>query len=252
MMKRERNLRLLVSGVLLLAIVAAGIGLYQADSGKSAEKQNRQEELAKDETESDVPSEYEDSLQSEDVNTPNAQAQMEEEAQDPKADENDAQSQEMQETVTENVEEVLPALDFGENTVMQWPVQGDVLIDYSMDGAVYFPTLEEYKYNPAVILSAAESQAVQAAANSKVVSVSENEETGVTVTMDMGNGYQAVYGQLQDVSVEPEQTVAAGTVIGTVAAPTKYYSSGGTNLYFAMTKDGEAVDPVMYLDTGEE
>lgn len=251
-MKRERNLRLLVSGVLLLAIVAAGIGLYQADSGKSAEKQNRQEELAKDETESDVPSEYEDSLQSEDVNTPNAQAQMEEEAQDPKADENDAQSQEMQETVTENVEEVLPALDFGENTVMQWPVQGDVLIDYSMDGAVYFPTLEEYKYNPAVILSAAESQAVQAAANSKVVSVSENEETGVTVTMDMGNGYQAVYGQLQDVSVEPEQTVAAGTVIGTVAAPTKYYSSEGTNLYFAMTKDGEAVDPVMYLDTGEE
>lgn len=252
MMKRERNLRLLVSGVLLLAIVAAGIGLYQADSGKSAEKQNRQEELAKDETESDVPSEYEDSLQSEDVNTPNAQARMEEEAQDPKADENDAQSQEMQETVTENVEEVLPALDFGENTVMQWPVQGDVLIDYSMDGAVYFPTLEEYKYNPAVILSAAESQAVQAAANSKVVSVSENEETGVTVTMDMGNGYQAVYGQLQDVSVEPEQTVAAGTVIGTVAAPTKYYSSEGTNLYFAMTKDGEAVDPVMYLDTGEE
>ena len=70
--------------------------------------------------------------------------------------------------------------------------------------------------------------------------------------MDMGNGFQAVYGQLQDVCVEPQQTVAAGTVIGTVAAPTKYYSEEGANLYFAMTKDGQAVDPVMYLDTGEE
>ncbi|MGI6011305.1 MAG: peptidoglycan DD-metalloendopeptidase family protein [Ruminococcus sp.] len=252
MMKKERNLRLLVSGILLLAIVAAGVGLYQAGDGKGAEEQNRQEELAKEEGDSDTPSEYEDSLQSEDVNTSNAQAQMEEEAEESETNENDTAEEEMQETVTENVEEILPALDFSENTVMQWPVQGDVLIDYSMDGAVYFPTLEEYKYNPAVILSAAESQAVQAAANSKVVSVTENEETGVTVTMDMGNGYQAVYGQLQDVSVEPEQTVAAGTVIGTVAAPTKYYSEEGTNLYFAMTKDGESVDPVMYLDTGEE
>ncbi|MGI6008455.1 MAG: peptidoglycan DD-metalloendopeptidase family protein [Ruminococcus sp.] len=250
MMKRERNLRLLVSGVLLLAIVAAGIGLYRVDNGKSAEKQEGQEELAQQETDSDGPSEYEDSVQSEDVNTPNAEAQMGEETEDAQIGEEPGE--EMEETVTENVQEVLPALDFSENTEMMWPVQGDVLIDYSMDGAVYFPTLEEYKYNPAVILSAAESQDVQAAADSKVVSVTENEETGVTVTMDMGNGYQAVYGQLKDVTVEPEQTVAAGTVIGTVAAPTKYYSTEGTNLYFAMTKDGEAVDPVMYLDTGEE
>ena len=43
---------------------------------------------------------------------------------------------------------------------MEWPVSGDVLIDYSMDGAVYFPTLEVYKYNPAVILSAQADQQV--------------------------------------------------------------------------------------------
>ena len=62
-----------------------------------------------------------------------------------------------------------------------------------------------------------------AAANSKVLSVEEDSETGMTVTMDMGNGYQAVYGQLKDVTVAPEQTITAGTVIGTVAQPTKYY-----------------------------
>ena len=41
---------------------------------------------------------------------------------------------------------------------------------------------------------------MQAAANGKVVSVLENEETGTTATLDMGNGYQAVYGQLKDVT----------------------------------------------------
>ena len=249
MMKKEKNLRLLVSGLLLLAVAAAGIGLYRSDNKNSLQEQ---EELVKEETPKDEPSEYEDSVRSEDVNTPNAQAQMEEETEETTSAEMEKEEEQMEEAATENVQEVLPALDFGENSMMQWPLQGDVLIDYSMDGAVYFPTLEEYKYNPAVILSAEESQAVQAAANSKVVSVTQDEETGVTVTMDMGNGFQAVYGQLQDVCVEPQQIVEAGTVIGTVAAPTKYYSEEGTNLYFAVTKDGQAVDPVMYLDTGEE
>ena len=249
MMKKERNLRLLVSRLLLMAVAAAGIGMYRSDNRNNLQEQ---EELAQEEKSEDEPSEYEDSVRSEDVNTSNAQARMEEETKETPSSETKKEEEQMEEAATENVQEVLPALDFGENSVMQWPLQGDVLIDYSMDGAVYFPTLEEYKYNPAVILSAEESQAVQAAANSKVVSVTQNEETGVTVTMDMGNGFQAVYGQLQDVCVEPQQTVAAGTVIGTVAAPTKYYSEEGANLYFAMTKDGQAVDPVMYLDTGEE
>ena len=29
--------------------------------------------------------------------------------------------------------------------------------------------------------------------------------------------------------------------------PTKYYSTEGTNLYFAMKKDGEPIDPIEYL-----
>lgn len=28
-----------------------------------------------------------------------------------------------------------------------WPAAGTILIDYSMDGSVYFPTLNQYKYN---------------------------------------------------------------------------------------------------------
>ena len=35
-----------------------------------------------------------------------------------------------------------------------------------------------------------------------------------------------------------------GDIIGTVAAPTKYFSKEGTNVYFKLTKDGEPCDPL--------
>ena len=34
-----------------------------------------------------------------------------------------------------------------------WPIKGSVLLDYSMDSTIFFPTLQQYQYNPAMILS---------------------------------------------------------------------------------------------------
>ena len=47
--------------------------------------------------------------------------------------------------------------------------------------------------------------------------------------------------------VKEGDTVKKGAIIGYVAAPTKYYSEEGSNLYFAMKKDGEPIDPIAYL-----
>ncbi len=41
---------------------------------------------------------------------------------------------------------------FDENSLLEWPASGATLIGYSMDQTVYFPTLEQYKYNPAIII----------------------------------------------------------------------------------------------------
>ena len=97
---------------------------------------------------------------------------------------------------------------------MEWPVNGQVVLDYNMDNTVYFPTLNVYKLNPAVAISAEVGSPVAAVANGKIVSVTENEETGTTVTVDMGNGYQAVYGQLKDVPFQAEEYVTAGAALG--------------------------------------
>ncbi|MDO4336806.1 MAG: M23 family metallopeptidase [Eubacteriales bacterium] len=141
----------------------------------------------------------------------------------------------------------VPTLDFSEDTLMEWPVNGNILLDYSMDQTIYYPTLDQYKLSPAIAVQAVEGAPVMAAAAGTVFSIDQDARTGTTVTMELGNGYQAVYGQLTDLAVSEGDTVKEGAVIGYISAPTKYYSREGSNLYFAMKKDGEPIDPIMYL-----
>ena len=141
----------------------------------------------------------------------------------------------------------LPVVNFSEDTLMEWPVNGNILLDYSMDQTTYFPTLDQYKLSPAISVGAVEGAPVVAAVNGTVYSVEQNPQTGTTLTMELGNGYQAVYGQLTDLTVSEGGTVKKGTTIGYIAQPTKYYSTEGTNLYFAMKRNGEPIDPIAYL-----
>lgn len=138
-------------------------------------------------------------------------------------------------------------LVFGEATIMELPVAGTVLIPYNMENTVYFPTLDLYQCNPGVVFSASEGTPVLAAADGEVVSVENDARTGLTVTMNLGNGYEAIYGQLTDVSLETGQRVQKAARIGAVASPTKYYVREGSNLFFEMKKDGKSIDPMVYL-----
>lgn len=140
------------------------------------------------------------------------------------------------------------ALVFRERDLLSWPVAGNVLINYSMDKTVYFPTLQQYKYNPAILISATEGESITAAADGRIVSVFEDEEIGRAVTMDIGNGYELTYGQLQDIMVLNGDVINEGDIIGSVSTPTKYYSVEGCNVYFKLTKDGVPVNPMSRLE----
>lgn len=135
------------------------------------------------------------------------------------------------------------SLSFTEADGLLRPVSGEILMNYSMDASVYFETLAQYKYNPAVIFSATEGTTVNACAVGKVINVYEDAQIGKAVTLDLGNGYQATYGQLKDVNVSVDSYVEEGDLIGAIAAPTKYYTLEGSNLYFQLTKDGTPVNP---------
>lgn len=143
--------------------------------------------------------------------------------------------------------EAVPAAALQFAGSLQWPVEGSVLMNYSMDQSIYFATLDQYKYNPAMIISAEAGDAVAAAAAGDIVEIREDAQTGLTVVMDIGDGYKLIYGQLQDLNFKEGAHLEAGDVMGVVASPTKYYSVEGTNLYFAMTKDDAPADPMEYL-----
>lgn len=140
-----------------------------------------------------------------------------------------------------------PTLSFGDTDTLVWPVVGNVLINYSMDKTVYFPTLDQYKYNPAIVIAANEGDMITAAAAGKVTNVFEDPQIGQAVTMDLGNGYEITYGQLKEILVSEGSYVSMGDMIASVAAPTKYYSIEGTNVYFKLTKDGNPVNPMTRL-----
>lgn len=139
-------------------------------------------------------------------------------------------------------------INFSEKDTLIWPVSGAVLMNYSMDKTVYFSTLDQYKYNPALIIGGAVNDQVISAGKGLVKSIDRTPQLGTTVTVDMGNGYEAIYGQLQNVQVKTGDQVQAKTVLGYLAEPTRYYSVEGCNLYFELRKDGQPIDPTQFLE----
>ena len=128
-----------------------------------------------------------------------------------------------------------------------WPLDGKILLPYSMNATIYFPTLDQYQYNPAMVIQGNINDKVVFIAKGKIKDIITNEETGCTVTQDLGDGYTAIYGQLKELTFDKGDDVECGQVVGYVSEPTKYYSVEGSNLYFAMKKDGKPIDPTEYL-----
>lgn len=139
-------------------------------------------------------------------------------------------------------------LDFTDTDKLSWPVSGNIVLGYSMDTTTYFPTLDQYKVNPANVIQSEVSTPVSAPADARVVSVGTNEEIGNYVDLDLGNGYTAVCGQLKEIPVVENEYVRQGDLLGYVAEPTKYYAVEGTNVFFEFLKDGVPVDALDFLE----
>lgn len=250
---------LAVMAVLLLCmILAVTIAAIRVASGSREEKENQFVELEQPEEISEIAAAEEEpdsrpaageTVRNE--GTPDKFIENgPEEAMDMVAAEDQEEDTQEEETeaVSGTVSETAHIPDYEAEDRLSWPVSGNVVLDFSMDRTIYFPTLKQYKYNPAIVISNEAGTAVEAAADGKVMSVEVNEETGTTVTMDMGNGYTAVYGQLKEVPVKEGNVVYRHELIGYISEPTKYYSIEGSNLYFEVQKDGVPVDPLDYLE----
>lgn len=139
-------------------------------------------------------------------------------------------------------------LNFAQTQSMMWPVEGNVLLDYSMDSTIYFPTLEQYKCNSGIVIQGEVSQPVAAPANARVLETGVNEEIGNYLILDLGDEYSLICGQLKEVSAVTGEYLEKGQIMGYVAEPTKYYTVEGPNVFMELRKGEQAMDPLDYLE----
>lgn len=235
-----------IAAVIMLAAVFGMTGIYYSQQNKKQEAKlaKEQEEMEKQE----AAKEKEEALKKEQQAKKEEEKQQETEAVSGIIPPQSTDFLDAPEATIEK-ESVAQEVEFHFDTEnMSWPLQGNVIMNYSMDQTIYFATLDQYKYNPAIVIQAEINAPVEAVSAGKVISIENNAETGTTVTVDMGDGYSAVYGQLKEIAWNTGDSVAAGEVIGYVSEPTKYYSVEGANLYFELLKDGAPVNPMEYLE----
>lgn len=146
-----------------------------------------------------------------------------------------------------NEDGVVVANAYNEGGTLVWPVEGKVILPFSMDTTVYFKTLRSYRCNPGILISAEEGENVLAAFEGVVESVSEDKEHGTTVTVIMGNGFKAIYGQLMNVTVAEGDTITTAQNIGEVAPPSSYYTEEGTHVFFELMKNGVPINPTILM-----
>lgn len=146
-----------------------------------------------------------------------------------------------------NADGVVVANSYSEGTTLVWPVEGKVILPFSMDTTVYFKTLRSYRVNPGILIASKEGENVLAAFEGVVESVKEDKEHGTTVTVIMGNGFKAIYGQLMNVTVAEGDTIATAQNIGEVAQPSSYYTEEGPHIFFELLKNGVPINPTILM-----
>ncbi len=139
-------------------------------------------------------------------------------------------------------------LDFESESTISWPVNGEVILPYSMDTTVYFKTLDQYQCNSGMMIAAGSGTTVKSAYLGEVTKVTSDNVYGNLVTVYLGNDYSVVYGQLDTIYVKEGDYVKAGDSIGTVASPTDSFLEEGSHLYFKMLKGETPVDPMMFIE----
>ena len=137
---------------------------------------------------------------------------------------------------------------FDDNQKMAWPVFGEIVMDYDNENLVYDKTLEQYRTNDCISLSAQIGEQVKATADGIVKLITNTPESGNTIVIDHGNNWTTTYSQLQDdLLVNEGDFVKKGQVIGGVNAPTKYGILLGSHLDFKVSHEDNPVDPKLIM-----
>jgi len=128
------------------------------------------------------------------------------------------------------------------------PVSGDIIKDFAMDTLIYSNTLEEWTTHSGIDISANKTGIVVAAEDGTIESIKNDPRYGVTITIAHRSGFKTIYSNLLTTEFVSEgKNVEKGQTIATVGDTASFEIADNSHLHFEMYKDGELVNPTIYL-----
>ena len=128
------------------------------------------------------------------------------------------------------------------------PTEGEIICEYAKDNLIYSETLKEWITHTAIDIKADKTSVIKSSADGVVKSIVNDPRYGLTVIIEHDEGHQTVYSNLltAEFIVEGEE-VTQGQTIGTVGNTASFESNMDCHLHFELLKDGEYLDPSIYL-----
>ena len=128
------------------------------------------------------------------------------------------------------------------------PTDGEIICEFAKDNLIYSETLKEWVTHTAIDIKADKTSVIKASADGIIKSIVNDPRYGLTVVIEHDDGYETVYSNLltAEFVVEGEE-VTQGQTIGTAGNTASFESAMESHLHFELLKDGEYLDPSIYL-----
>ena len=163
------------------------------------------------------------------------------------------EEEKVEETTTEVVEKVEkteqePVVEEKKELKFIYPVEGEIIKEYSKDNLVFSETLQEWTTHNGLDIKAERTTVVKASEEGTVAAIKNDPRYGLTVVIEHNDGYKTVYSNLLTAEfVIEDEKVSKGQTIGTVGNSAAFEIADEPHLHFELLKDNEYLDPKAYL-----
>lgn len=128
------------------------------------------------------------------------------------------------------------------------PVEGDIINIFSMDRLVYSNTLQEWVTHRGLDIKSEKGAEVKAVKDGVIKTIKNDPRYGMSVTIEHKDGFTTVYSCLLNTSdINEGDNVEQGQVIGNIGNSGVFEVSDGMHLHFEIIKDGDYVNPDIYI-----
>lgn len=128
------------------------------------------------------------------------------------------------------------------------PVEGEIIRSFAKESLIYSDTLEEWVTHLGIDIKAERTTVVNAAESGVVSSIKNDPRYGLTVVVEHVNSFKTVYSNLLTTEFVSEGLeIEKGQAIGTVGNSAAFEIVDEPHLHFEILKDGESLDPTIYL-----